>query len=111
VDGSTTISPIKSNSRQTPNISALGDSTDKGKNNVPTKQGEVDNITKEAENLTFSNKNADTQGRSADDGTRFSISNEIDAKYPNWLDGTTTESGKHSTQVEGTRKTYNKVGS
>jgi hypothetical protein len=56
VDGSTTISPIKSNSRQTPNISALGDSTDKGKNNVPTKQGEVDNITKEAENLTFSNK-------------------------------------------------------
>ena len=68
VDGSTTISPIKSNSRQTPNISALGDSTDKGKNNVPTKQGEVDNITKETENLTFSNKNDDTQGRSADDG-------------------------------------------
>lgn len=111
MDGSTTISPIKSNSRQTPNISALGDSTDKGKNNVPTKQVEVDNITKEVENLTFSNKNDDTQGRSADGGTMFSTSNEIDAQYPNWLDGTTTESGKHSTQVEGTRKTYNKVGS
>lgn len=36
---------------------------------------------------------------------------DIDAEYPNWLDGTTTESGKHSTQVEGTRKTYGKLGS
>lgn len=38
-------------------------------------------------------------------------STDIDAEYPNWLDGTTTESGKHSTQVEGTRKTYGKLGS
>lgn len=37
-------------------------------------------------------------------------SKEIEAKYPDWLEGTTTESGKHSTQVEGTRKTYKKVG-
>jgi hypothetical protein len=45
-----------------------------------------------------------------DDDALYRTSDEIDAQYPNWLDGTTTESGKHSTQVEGTRKTYNKVG-
>jgi 2-polyprenyl-3-methyl-5-hydroxy-6-metoxy-1,4-benzoquinol methylase len=44
------------------------------------------------------------------DDNLYRTSKEIDALYPNWLDGTTTESGKHSTQVEGTRKTYNKVG-
>jgi 2-polyprenyl-3-methyl-5-hydroxy-6-metoxy-1,4-benzoquinol methylase len=44
------------------------------------------------------------------DDILYRTSDEIDAQYPNWLDGTTTESGKHSTQVEGTRKTYNKVG-
>ena len=43
-------------------------------------------------------------------GTRAMRSEDIDRKYPNWLDGTTTDSGRHSTQVEGTRKTYNKVG-
>ena len=43
-------------------------------------------------------------------GTRTMRSEDIDRKYPNWLDGTTTDSGRHSTQVEGTRKTYNKVG-
>ena len=43
-------------------------------------------------------------------GTRAMRSDEIDRKYPNWLDGTTTDSGRHSTQVEGTRRTYNKVG-
>ena len=77
MDGSTTISPIKSNSRQTPNISALGDSTDKGKNNVPTKQGEVDNITKEIENLTFGDKNDDTQVGGADGSTMFSTIDDI----------------------------------
>ena len=41
---------------------------------------------------------------------RTRTSAQIERDYPNWLDGTTTESGKHSTQVEGTRKTYNKVG-
>ena len=43
-------------------------------------------------------------------GTRAMRSDEIDRKYPDWLDGTTTDSGRHSTQVEGTRRTYNKVG-
>jgi hypothetical protein len=47
---------------------------------------------------------------SAGEGIRFRKSDEIERDYPNWLDGTTTDSGKHSTQVEGTRKTYNKVG-
>ena len=47
---------------------------------------------------------------SADDDIAFSTSTEIDELYPNWLEGTTTDSGKHSTQVEGTRKTYGKVG-
>lgn len=40
----------------------------------------------------------------------YRTSEEIETEYPNWLDGTTTDSGKHSTQVEGTRKTYKKVG-
>ena len=31
-------------------------------------------------------------------GTRFRTSSEINNQYPNWLDGTTTESGKHSTK-------------
>ena len=47
---------------------------------------------------------------SDDDDVVYRTSSEIDNEYPNWLDGTTTESGKHSTQVEGTRKTYGKVG-
>lgn len=41
---------------------------------------------------------------------RYRVSGKIESDYPNWLSGTTTESGKHSTQVEGTRKTYSKVG-
>lgn len=40
----------------------------------------------------------------------YRTSSEIDAEYPNWLDGTTTDSGKHSTQVAGTVGTYKKVG-
>ena len=40
----------------------------------------------------------------------YRTSAEIDAEYPNWLNGTTTESGKHSTQVAGTVGTYRKVG-
>lgn len=40
----------------------------------------------------------------------FRTSEEISQDYPNWLEGTTTDSGKHTTQVEGTRKTYKKVG-
>ena len=48
---------------------------------------------------------------SSDVDTRLRrTSSEIERDYPNWLDGTTTDSGKHSTQVEGTRKTYNKLG-
>jgi hypothetical protein len=50
-----------------------------------------------------------SQGELNDDNL-YRTSKEIDALYPNWLDGTTTESGKHSTQVEGIRKAYNKVG-
>ena len=46
----------------------------------------------------------------SDEEVLYRTSEEIDKEYPNWLEGTTTESGKHSTQVEGTRKTYNKVG-
>jgi hypothetical protein len=42
--------------------------------------------------------------------TSFRVSRDIERDHPNWLEGTTTESGKHSTQVEGTRKTYNKIG-
>ena len=45
-----------------------------------------------------------------EDDTLYRSSEEIEADHPNWLEGTTTESGKHSTQVEGTRKTYGKVG-
>lgn len=41
---------------------------------------------------------------------RARISRDIERDYPNWIEGTTTDSGKHTTQVEGTRKTYNKVG-
>lgn len=44
------------------------------------------------------------------DNAEPQTSKEIEGKYPNWLEGTTTDSGKHSTQVEGTRKTYKKIG-
>ena len=40
----------------------------------------------------------------------YKKSYEIDQMYPNWLEGTTTDSGKHSTQVTKTVGTYNKVG-
>ncbi len=38
-------------------------------------------------------------------------SDEIDEKYPNWLEGTTNDNGKHTTQVAGTVGTYKKVAS
>jgi chromosome segregation ATPase len=44
-----------------------------------------------------------------EDDVLYRSSEDIEAEYPNWLEGTTTDSGKHSTQVEGTRKTYKKV--
>ena len=50
------------------------------------------------------------RGVAAEENVLYRTSTEIDEQYPNWLEGTTTDSGKHSTQVEGTRKTYNKVG-
>lgn len=50
---------------------------------------------------TFSKENNDI---------RYRTSSEIDKEYPNWLEGTTNESGKHSTQVTKTVGTYNKVG-
>ena len=53
---------------------------------------------------------ADRVSQNLEERTRAMRSEYIDRKYPNWLDGTTTDSGRHSTQVEGTRKTYNKVG-
>lgn len=53
---------------------------------------------------------ADRVSQNLEERTRAMRSEDIDRKYPNWLDGTTTDSGRHSTQVEGTRKTYNKVG-
>lgn len=52
----------------------------------------------------------DSQPGEAEDGILYRTSAEIDAEYPNWLNGTTTDSGKHTTQVEGTRKTYGKLG-
>ena len=50
------------------------------------------------------------EAEKSEDDVMYRTSEEIEAEYPNWLEGTTTDSGKHSTQVEGTRKTYNKVG-
>lgn len=48
-------------------------------------------------------------GEKGGSNDRYRDSDEIDKEYPAWLDGTINDSGKHSTQVEGTRKTYNKV--
>jgi hypothetical protein len=61
-------------------------------------------------NADFASRYDAEDGRTINEGIRFRTSKEIERDYPNWLDGTTTDSGKHSTQVEGTRKTYNKVG-
>ena len=47
---------------------------------------------------------------SEDKDLRFRTSGEIDAEYPNWLEGTTNDNGKHTTQIAGTVKTYQKVG-
>lgn len=41
---------------------------------------------------------------------KYRTSSEIDAEYPNWLEGTTNDNGKHTTQIAGTVKTYQKVG-
>ena len=43
-------------------------------------------------------------------GLKYQRSDEIDKKYPNWLEGTTNDNGKHTTQVAGTVGTYKKVG-
>ena len=44
-----------------------------------------------------------------DKNIKYQTSGEIDKQYPNWLDGTTNDNGKHSTQVAGTIGTYKKV--
>ena len=46
----------------------------------------------------------------SDEDDLFRTSDEIDAEYPNWLEGTTNDNGKHTTQVAGTIGTYRKVG-
>jgi hypothetical protein len=46
----------------------------------------------------------------SDEDDLFRTSDEIDAEYPNWLEGTTNDNGKHTTQVAGTVGTYRKVG-
>lgn len=69
----------------------------------------VDMLSRDPFYVTVLEQSKLTDSDTADD-VLYRTSEEIDAQYPNWLDGTTTESGKHSTQVEGTRKTYNKVG-
>lgn len=52
----------------------------------------------------------DQNSKSGEEDNLYRTSGEIDAEYPNWLEGTTTDSGKHTTQVAGTRKTYGHVG-
>lgn len=64
---------------------------------------ETEDVAREDQILLFSNWDDDL-------AKEFSISRKIDEKYPNWLEGTTTSSGKHSTQVAGTIGTYRKVG-
>ena len=54
-----------------------------------------------------SDKHSDLQEKSDE---RYRTSDEIDAEYPNWLEGTTNDNGKHTTQIAGTVKTYQKVG-
>ena len=72
----------------------------------------VDMLSRAPFNLTVLEKSklSDVSANEAEENFVYRTSSEIDAEYPNWLEGTTTESGKHSTQVEGTRKTYGKVG-
>ena len=53
---------------------------------------------------------ADENSDAGEEDNLYRTSGEIDAEYPNWLEGTTTDSGKHTTQVAGTRKTYGHVG-
>ncbi len=49
------------------------------------------------------------EAEATDSYVKYQTSSEIDKKYPNWLDGTTNDNGKHSTQVAGTIGTYRKV--
>ena len=65
---------------------------------------ETEDVAREDQILLYSNLWDDDLAK------EFSISRKIDEKYPNWLEGTTTSSGKHSTQVAGTIGTYRKVG-
>lgn len=48
--------------------------------------------------------------KNVDEKLKYRTSSEIDAEYPNWLEGTTNDNGKHTTQIAGTVKTYQKVG-
>ena len=72
-------------------------------------QVESENSSENDATVKAANDIASAEQLEVNNETRFRTSSEIEAEYPNWLDGTTTDSGKHSTQVEGTRKTYNKV--
>ena len=68
----------------------------------------VAKVVENFKNPEFLSKNVSkTDGK---DEPLYRTSAEIDAEYPNWLNSTTTGSGKHSTQVAGTVGTYRKVG-
>lgn len=71
------------------------------RNNNPAKEAEV--VKKSLQEIRDNEQK--TNG-----GPRYRTSAEIDKEYPNWMEGTTNESGKHSTQVTKTVGTYNKVG-
>lgn len=45
-----------------------------------------------------------------DDDIRFRTSEELNSEYPTWLSGQVNDNGKHSTQISGTVKTYDKIG-
>ena len=51
----------------------------------------------------FDNLFATLEEKTTDDGNvvLYRTAEDIENEYPNWLEGTTTDSGKHSTQVEG----------
>lgn len=70
----------------------------------------LSSVAKIVENFDNPTIAIDQNSDAGEEDNLYRTSGEIDAEYPNWLEGTTTDSGKHTTQVAGTRKTYGHVG-
>ena len=73
------------------------------------KYAEMDASVEAAKGVQLSDEDSDGENISEGD-LSFSTSDELDARYPGWLEGQTRDDGRHSTQIPSTVNSYRHIG-